>query len=102
MARLLGLFLLITAGLKIHALIVDPYGQDSFLLQPWMQLAVIEIEVLLGFVATLRHISAISIIGFTYSHHHLRRHQFLPGLERAFRLRLLWQGKGESVVDRYI
>ncbi len=30
-ARLLGLFLLVTTALKVHGLIVDPYGQDNFL-----------------------------------------------------------------------
>lgn len=47
-AKLLGIFLLVTAGLKIHGLIVDPYGQENFLTTPWMQLLVIEVEVLLG------------------------------------------------------
>jgi hypothetical protein len=47
-ARLLGIFLLVTAGLKIHGLIVDPYGQENFLTTPWMQLLAVEVEVLLG------------------------------------------------------
>ncbi len=47
-ARLLGLFLLVTAGLKIHGLVVDPYGQENFLALPWLQVLTIEVEVLLG------------------------------------------------------
>lgn len=47
-ARLLGLFLLVTAGLKIHGLVVDPYGQENFLALPWLQVLTIEVEILLG------------------------------------------------------
>ena len=45
---LLGLFLLLTAGLKVHGLLVDPYGQENFLALPWLQLLTIEVEILLG------------------------------------------------------
>ncbi len=45
---LLGGLLLIAAVLKTHGLVVDPLSQDSFLLTPWMQIAIIEVEVLLG------------------------------------------------------
>lgn len=47
-ARLLGCFLLVTAGLKVHGLWVDPYGQENFLALPWLQWLTIEVEVLLG------------------------------------------------------
>jgi hypothetical protein len=47
-ARLLGIFLLVTAELKIHGLSVDPYGQENFLRTPWMQLLAVEVEVLLA------------------------------------------------------
>lgn len=40
--------MLVTAGLKVHGLITDPYGQDNFLALPWLQVLTIEVEVLLG------------------------------------------------------
>jgi hypothetical protein len=44
----LGTVLLVTAGLKIHGLVSDPYAQDSILLTPRLLVAVIEVELLLG------------------------------------------------------
>jgi len=44
----LGVFLLVTAGLKIHGLYTDPYSQESVLLTPRLLVAVIEVEILLG------------------------------------------------------
>lgn len=44
----LGVFLLATAGLKIHGLYTDPYAQESILLTPRLLVAVIEVEILLG------------------------------------------------------
>jgi hypothetical protein len=44
----LGLFLLVTAGLKLHGLVVDPLAGDSFLASPRLQIAAIEVELLLG------------------------------------------------------
>ncbi|MFT3881507.1 MAG: DUF1573 domain-containing protein [Gemmatales bacterium] len=40
--------MLLTAALKVHGLILDPYGQDNFLALPWLQVLTIEVEVLLG------------------------------------------------------
>jgi hypothetical protein len=42
------LFLLVTAGLKLHGLVLDPLAGDSFLASPRLQIAAIEVEVLLG------------------------------------------------------
>jgi hypothetical protein len=44
----LGLFLLVTAGLKIHGVYTDPYSQESILLTPRLLVALIEIEIVLG------------------------------------------------------
>jgi hypothetical protein len=44
----LGVFLLVTAGLKLHGLVVDPLAGDSFLASPRLQIAAIEVELLLG------------------------------------------------------
>jgi len=44
----LGLFLLVTAALKLHGLAVDPLAGDSFLASPRLQIAAIEVELLLG------------------------------------------------------
>ena len=44
----LGLFLLIAAGLKIHGLLFDPSAQESILSSPRFQVATIEVEILLG------------------------------------------------------
>jgi len=44
----LGLFLLVTAGLKIHGLYTDPYSEESILLTPRLLVAVIEVEIVLG------------------------------------------------------
>jgi len=44
----LGLLLLVAAGLKAHGLTTDPLSQDSFLASPLLQVAVIEVELLLG------------------------------------------------------
>ncbi|MFT3879401.1 MAG: DUF1573 domain-containing protein [Gemmatales bacterium] len=37
-----------TAALKMHGIVTDPYGQDNFLALPWLQILTIEIEVILG------------------------------------------------------
>ncbi|HXG09857.1 MAG TPA: MauE/DoxX family redox-associated membrane protein [Gemmataceae bacterium] len=44
----LGLFLLSAAGLKIHGLFFDPSAHESILTSPRIQVATIEIELLLG------------------------------------------------------
>lgn len=36
------------AGLKIHALAVDPLSQDGFVTSPWLHLAMLEVELLMG------------------------------------------------------
>jgi hypothetical protein len=45
---LVGLLLLTAAGLKIHALATDPLSQDSLLLSPRLQIATIQVEIVLG------------------------------------------------------
>ncbi len=45
---LLGIFLLTAAGLKIHGLFFDPSAQESILSSPRIQVATIEVEILLG------------------------------------------------------
>jgi hypothetical protein len=44
----LGLLLLVAAGLKTHGLLRNPFGDGSFLTSAHVQVATIEIEVLLG------------------------------------------------------
>jgi len=44
----LGLVLLVAAGLKGHELALDPLTEDSFLASPPLQIAAIEVEILLG------------------------------------------------------
>lgn len=44
----LGLFLLIAAGLKIHGLFFDPSAHESILSSPRLQIATIQVELLLG------------------------------------------------------
>ncbi len=44
----LGLFLLSAAGLKIHGLFFDPSAQESVLSSPRIQVATVEMEILLG------------------------------------------------------
>jgi hypothetical protein len=46
--RLLGLLLLTAAGLKALGLAVGPVAQTSALAAPWLQLAIIELELFLG------------------------------------------------------
>jgi hypothetical protein len=48
LSLVLGLFLLVTAGLKIHGLYVDPYSQESILLTPRLLVALIDIEIVIG------------------------------------------------------
>jgi hypothetical protein len=43
-----GLFLLLAAGLKAHGLALDPVDPDSFFASPRLILATVEIELLLG------------------------------------------------------
>jgi hypothetical protein len=43
-----GLFLVTAAGLKAHGLAADPYSSDSIFFTPRLQIATIEVEVLLG------------------------------------------------------
>jgi hypothetical protein len=43
-----GLFLLGTAGLKLYALALDPFGQDSLLGSPRLLIATIEVEIILS------------------------------------------------------
>lgn len=45
---LLGSLLLSAAGLKIHALIVDPLSQDGFITSSWVHLLMIEAELVIG------------------------------------------------------
>jgi len=46
--RALGLVLLVAAGLKGHELALDPLADDSFLASPRLQIALVELEILLG------------------------------------------------------
>lgn len=43
-----GLFLLVAASLKIHALASDPFAEDSLLASPRLLVAAIELEIVLG------------------------------------------------------
>jgi hypothetical protein len=43
-----GLFLLVAAGLKLHGLGLDPLASESFLSNPRLQIAAIEVEIVLG------------------------------------------------------
>lgn len=44
----LGVFLLAAAGLKVHGLALDPLASESLLLSPRLQIATIEVEILLS------------------------------------------------------
>ncbi len=48
LSRILGVLLLVAAGLKVDGLAVDPLAQDSFLSSPRLQIATIQAEILLG------------------------------------------------------
>ena len=46
--RMLGVLLLVAAGLKLHGLAVEPIGAAGFFSAPWVQMLVVEWEIALG------------------------------------------------------
>lgn len=63
----LGLLLLTAAALKSHGLALDPLAEDSFLSSPRLQIATIQVEVLLGLwllSGWMRRVAWVVAIGF--------------------------------------
>jgi hypothetical protein len=63
----LGAFLLVAAVLKTHGLSLGPVAEDSFLSSPRLQIAAIEIEILLGLFLLsklARQLTWLAAIGF--------------------------------------
>lgn len=46
--RVLGVLLLVAAGLKLHGLAIEPVGAAGFFSAPWVQMLIVEWEIALG------------------------------------------------------
>jgi hypothetical protein len=69
LSRVLGIVLLVAAAAKIHGLAVSPVSPVGFFSQAWVQVAVVQLEILLGLwfltgkAPALAWLSALSLFG---------------------------------------